>query len=606
MNNSTLIIGKGVKSALVKKNAFYQQSEEPSSERIKRLESLEQKFSLLVANMEESFLLTDKDFTIVSFNDQFERLYQLFYGRTIVKGHSILEHSLPSRVEAVSKIFEKVFQGHIQEVESNYVHPKGGVYTFLSKYKPAYNEKGEVIGVFIVITDITAAKKAQNELRQSEDKYRSIVEKSLNAFVFTASDGMILDVNKATIDMFGYSLEEFQKLRKQDIIDYSDKDFITLLKERNESGKSKGDCIGIRKNGERFACEFSSIIYKDVNGENRGCTFLSDISARKANEHKIEQSEIHLKAIFENTSESFLLMDTDFTIKALNNKAKEYIVFGTPEDVKVGTNAFDFIEESLKGTVAAMYKTVLDGETIQYDRFYEKENGNKLWISFIVNPVREGEEIKGICITGRDFTPRKLAIEELQKKELRFRSLIENSHDMLTLFNAEGKIEYLSPAVERTFGYSNEEKGTIQMVDIVHSDDIPIIEAQFKEVFANPGVPICSTIRNKKKDGSYIWVEGSITNMFDIPGVNAIVANFRDVTEIKKNEETLAEAHKRFIALVENGADGIAILMADGKPAYISPTIGKMLGYTYDEAMELDLFAVTHPDDITLVERIWG
>jgi len=77
-----------------------------------------------------------------------------------------------------------------------------------------------------------------------------------------------------------------------------------------------------------------------------------------------------------------------------------------------------------------------------------------------------------------------------------------------------------------------------------------------------------------------------------------------DISEIKKSQQLLTTNEKRFRALVENGGDAIAILGADGKPTYVSPSITKVLGYTEEEALNLNMFAVVHPEDVGPVTRV--
>ncbi len=124
-------------------------------------------------------------------------------------------------------------------------------------------------------------------------------------------------------------------------------------------------------------------------------------------------------------------------------------------------------------------------------------------------------------------------IDKLIQSEVRFRMLIENSEEMITLINADGSIEYMSPAVERVFGgiSSGNKK---QALDIVHPEDRETASQQLNEVSKYPGVAIPFILRNQRKDKTTVWVEGKLTNLLQVDGVNAIVANFRDITTLKE------------------------------------------------------------------------
>ena len=124
---------------------------------------------------------------------------------------------------------------------------------------------------------------------------------------------------------------------------------------------------------------------------------------------------MNLRAIFENTSEGFLLMDRDGIVKALNSKAGDYAFFNKEKDIQVGESIYNFVEEERQAAFKIIIQKVLNGDTVQYDRSYEIKNGNTRWLDFSVTPVSQEGEIKGVCITGRDITARKEAEKELNK-----------------------------------------------------------------------------------------------------------------------------------------------------------------------------------------------
>ncbi|MBL7934978.1 MAG: PAS domain S-box protein, partial [Bacteroidia bacterium] len=141
----------------------------------------------------------------------------------------------------------------------------------------------------------------KNETEVSHGQFLSIFENSINAILFGIPDGTLLDANPAAVEMFGYSIEELRKLGRGAIFDTTDPKMIAALKTRTETGKAKGEIIGIRKNGERFPCEFSSAIFKTETGESRTSTVLNDISERK-------KAEEEITLLMDNTEESFVLV----------------------------------------------------------------------------------------------------------------------------------------------------------------------------------------------------------------------------------------------------------------------------------------------------------
>ena len=133
---------------------------------------------------------------------------------------------------------------------------------------------------------------------------------------------------------------------------------------------------------------------------------------------------------------------------------------------------------------------------------------------------------------------------DLEASERRFRSLIEHSTDVVTVVDPSGVIAYDSPSSERLLGYSLAERVGSNGLDLVHPDDLPRVSEVLERVLAEGGTAAHVELRVRHRDGSYLWVDASLTNLLDEPSVGAIVTNFRDISEHKSLEDELA--HQAF------------------------------------------------------------
>jgi two-component system sensor histidine kinase UhpB len=123
--------------------------------------------------------------------------------------------------------------------------------------------------------------------------------------------------------------------------------------------------------------------------------------------------------------------------------------------------------------------------------------------------------------------------------EKKFRALIENSYDIITLMNENQFVTYNSPSLKRITGWENEMQGYQEKY---HEDDAIRMKRIMKEVFAKPDYPLFTTFRVKHQLGHFIWLEGTITNNLHNPYIESIVFNLRDVSEQIESYENLVRS----------------------------------------------------------------
>ncbi len=170
------------------------------------------------------------------------------------------------------------------------------------------------------------------------------------------------------------------------------------------------------------------------------------------------------------------------------------------------------------------------------------------WYSMRVSPyITNDHKVEGLVIVfvGIDNLKRslerlKISQAKLKKRELYFKSIIEESSDAVSLRDATGKITYVSASNSKIFGYKKNEFVGKNWLDFINPNDISFAKEKFEEAIKNPGKPIFVEYRFLHKDGTYRWIEGSLTNRLSDAVVNAIVVNYRDVTD-KKDLEKLKD-----------------------------------------------------------------
>jgi diguanylate cyclase (GGDEF)-like protein/PAS domain S-box-containing protein len=132
----------------------------------------------------------------------------------------------------------------------------------------------------------------------------------------------------------------------------------------------------------------------------------------------------------------------------------------------------------------------------------------------------------------------------LYQSQERFRSIVQNSSDVVTLVDADMTIRYQTPSVERLIGYDPAELLGVKLTELLHPDDALHALAFFCDALASPGVTAATEWRMRHRDGTWLYVETVGNNLLDDPNVAQMVLNSRDVTDRKTLEEQLS--HQAF------------------------------------------------------------
>ncbi len=167
------------------------------------------------------------------------------------------------------------------------------------------------------------------------------------------------------------------------------------------------------------------------------------------------------------------------------------------------------------------------------------------------------------------------------ESENRFRAIIEKSSELITLSDKEGKISYLTPSITKVFGYTLEDINNMSYYNFIHPDDTGEFIEKRQKILETNGAFFTIQLRLLHKNGTWIWCDTKLTNMLIEPGVNAMVSNFRNISEIKIAEQQMEFDKNNLNALINNthdllwSVDKNLILITFNQPFY------KMIEYMF-------------------------
>ncbi len=202
-----------------------------------------------------------------------------------------------------------------------------------------------------------------------------------------------------------------------------------------------------------------------------------------------------------------------------------------------------------------------------------------------------------IALLGRYTSARETVEGDLRKSESRFKALVRNASDIIIVTDRAGMAQYVSPAFERILGISSAQFAAHPASDFMHPSDLERMRVEVSEMNDDLHDPWQTELRLQEAGGSWRWFEATVTRRLDDPDVMGIVANLHDITERRRAEEALREAHERFRSAFENAPIGMGMADLEGKLVRANSAFGKIVGRSAEELCGMNLRDLTHPDD---------
>jgi len=167
-------------------------------------------------------------------------------------------------------------------------------------------------------------------------------------------------------------------------------------------------------------------------------------------------------------------------------------------------------------------------------------------------------------------------VEEVNRTQKRMQLLLENASEVITIYEEDETIRYISPSVETILGYGQKEMIGHNDFEKVHADYKDVYLGLFERMKENPDEKVTVQYEYKTKDGSYIWIEATGTNFMSNPAIHGYILNARDITE-KRRAELEQRMRSKMQALSENSPDLITRLEGEAI-SYINPVIESYTG----------------------------
>ncbi len=384
---------------------------------------------------------------------------------------------------------------------------------------------------------------------------------------------------------------------------YHEKEFIKNLWTTIANGKIwKGELKNKAKDGTIYWVDTTIVPFLDEHKKPyQYVAIRADITERKLTEENLQKSlketadyryALEESSIVAITDQKGIIKYANDNFCKISKYSREELIGLDHRIINSGYHEKEFIKN--------LWTTIANGKIWKGELKNKAKDGTAYWVDTTIVPFldEKGKPYQYVAIRA-DVTERKKIEEDLASSEMRFRSLIENSGEGIAMTDEFSNIVYRSPATQKI-------TGTLPMENTImrtHPDDLDEIKKKHAEVLKNPGIPITFQGRFRHELGHYFWLEGTFINLLNLRGVNAIVTNFRDITQRKEAEEKLIKSEKIY-RTIASSIPGSVICLLDPEYRYllIEGDMIEKLGYSKDRLLGNKAADVLPPDIFTGIE----
>ena len=390
--------------------------------------------------------------------------------------------------------------------------------------------------------------KKEKALRESEERYKSILNASPDVITITDIEGKIIMVTNAGYSLFGYPKEA-------EILGHSILDFIApqdrALALDRISQLFQGIKIGLceykalHRDQTIFDVEVNSECVRDDEGQPIQIVFvIRDITESKKASQALLRSEENYSILFQNSPNAYLLIvDGIFT----NCNTATEIMLGATRNQIIGQRPETFSPEFQLDGLNSRCKyldmialAIANGHN-KFEWTHCKLDKTNFEVEVSLASMIFNEK-QTLFVTWNDISARKLAEQNVLKTSQHYHALIENAPDGIALISAQGEFKYMSPSGKKILGYNEWDNIGLNQAQLTYSDDLPLVMSVLNKIIECPADVSTIQYRLVDKKGNWVWVESTFSNLLNNLSVEAIVLNFKNITERKQIEEAMLDS----------------------------------------------------------------
>jgi PAS domain S-box-containing protein len=411
-------------------------------------------------------------------------------------------------------------------------------------------ETGEILSYVGIHTDITERKRAEEAIRESEDRFRTLFNSATDAVFIHDFEGQMQEVNRLACDRLGYSRDELLQMKPKDFNAPEEASRIPeRLKELQNKGYIRFESTHVNRNGKLIPVEIISrtISYK---GKGMAISAARDITERKQAEEALRKVSEEQAILLDNIDTQIWYLRNLENHGAVNRALAEFL--GVQKSDIAYKNIYDILSKEEAEVCIAGNREVFESKRqVRTEEWVKNGRGELRLLSISKTPKLDKDgNVEYVVCAAEDITERKQAEEALEQSEEKVRTFMDSATDLFAITDENENLVYVNKSMAESLEYSMDEMIGMHIAEVISEESMINFQTEMAELVTRGQLNIESTWLTKQ--GREIPGELNVNAIFDKDGKYIGSRGvFRDTSEHKQLAEELKEHRDHLQKLVE-------------------------------------------------------
>jgi diguanylate cyclase (GGDEF)-like protein/PAS domain S-box-containing protein len=482
-----------------------------------------------------------------------------------------------------------------------------------------------------IVRDVSQRKKIERTLRESEERFRTLIETNKDLVFVVDTSGRFTYANSRFEEVLGYSPQDLAGKPFTFVIAPESIPDVYLHFKKGMKGQEipAYEVLLLKKDGECIPIEFVTTTMRDPEGKPAGRFGIGrDITQRKCAEERVRESNQRLSDIINFLPDATFAVDQEGRVIAWNQAIEE--MTGVKKQDMIGKGDYEYAlpfygmqrpmlidlaikpdaETEIMYTFLSRDKDGIIAESVS--KYLIPGQDTYLWIKASSMTDNAGNIIGGIESI-RDITQRKRAERALSDNERKYRFLTEAMSDTVWTLDMDLNTTYVSQSITKMLGFTPEERLGQKAADVLTPESYARTLRIFAEEMekeregkSDPNRTVTIEVEYYHKDGHTIWAENSLRSIRDHNGkLVGIHGVSRDITERKHAEDDLRQSEERYRAIIENIGDGYYEVDLKGNITFLNDSALRIIGLPRSEVQGMHFKSFASEEDAAVIFGIF-